>query len=92
MKTAKVYKMNECDWWCDYSVQKAKKNYVEFVGTDSDTQDWKKYPPEELTEKELNKYKFKPEEPEAATISFKEELQKRIDNKDVPSFFASTEF
>jgi len=91
MKTPKVYQMNECDWWCDYSIEEAKKNYVKFVGVDPETQDWEKEPPEELTEEALNKHKYTDEDTHKKR-TFKEELGKRIIENDVPSFFASTEY
>lgn len=86
-RQASVYKMNDCDWWCDYSIEEAKANYIKFAG---------QYMLEEsdgifkLTDQELNKYKYRTEND--TTISFKEELKNRIDSKDIPSFFASTEW
>ena len=85
-----IYKMNDCDWWCDYSIEEAKKNYVKFVGTDPETQDWNKCPPEELTEEEIDKHNYIDDRYEK--ITFRAELQRRIENNDIPSFFASTEY
>lgn len=87
-----IYQMNECDWWCDYSIEEAKKNYVKFVGTDPETQDWEKDPPIQLTEEDMDKYKFQPDGEEITILSFREELCRRITNNEIPGFFASTEY
>jgi len=88
---AHIYQMNDCDWWCDYSPDEAKKNYIKFVGEDTATEFGTKLPLQ-LTEEEMDRYKFQPEPPEPKFLTFREELQRRIDNNDVPSFFASTEW
>jgi len=87
-KTAKVYQMNEIDWWCDYSKESALVNYYKFVGGKlEDPLD----EPEELTKDDLERSKYYDDETRQ-TISFKEELEKRIQENNVPSFFASTEY
>ena len=85
----KVFQMNDCDWWCDYSAEEAKNNYNKFTGFD-DEDYYKDRPPQELTEEEMNRYKYTKED--GKTITFKEELENRIKNNAVPSFFASTEY
>jgi hypothetical protein len=90
-REAHVYQMNDCDWWCDYSPEEAKTNYIKFVGKDT-AEEFGTELPLQLTDEELDKHKFQPEEPEIGILSFRQELQRRIDNKDVPSFFASTEW
>ena len=78
--------MNDYDWWCDYSPNNAKNNYIKFTGIIDEN-----YPkPIQLTKKQLNTTKYITEN--LTTITFKEELNNRIKNNDVPSFFASTEY
>jgi len=88
---ARVYRMNDYDWWCDYSPEAATENYIKFVGKDT-AEEFDTEPPLQLTEEEINRYKYHSEEPLIGIITFKQELQRRIDNKDVPSLFASTEW
>lgn len=83
-----IYKMNECDWWCDYSIEEAKNNYAKFTGT---KEEWSEFLPQELIEEDIDKYKYIDDET-YEKITFKEELEKRILANDVPSFFASTEY
>jgi len=85
MKKPKVYEMNDCDWWVDFSPEEARKNYSDFVEGD-DTDD-----PVELTEEDLSSLTFFSEESE--TITFKEQLECMIKKGEVfPCFFASTEY
>lgn len=86
-KNLKVFKMNDCDWWMDKSLEDAKKNYPVFVGigpVDCIEN------PFELTEDQLKSLKYHDVEREAK-CSFLEELQKRQSITDHPEFFASTE-
>lgn len=87
-RKAHVYKVNDIDWWCDYSPEEAKKNYVKFAGISDENYE----EPIELTEEELNRLKYKPDERAVKPITFKEELANRVIYNDVPSFFASTEW
>ena len=82
--------MNCVDWWCDYSIEEAIENYIKFCGIGDE--DFEEEPPVEVTEEEMNKYKYSPEGLTEDSITFKEELENRIKNNDVPSFFASTEY
>ena len=88
-KTPKIYKMNQCDWWIDYSPSEAKTNYTQFTGI-SDNEDENYHYPIELTPNQLNKLTFLTEN--NTKITFQEELNNRIKNNDIPSFFASTEY
>ena len=94
----KVYEMNEYDWWADFSIEEAKTNYLQFTGLDEEDckEDWEDGWPSELTEEDMNRLEYAPdpyEEPNALKRSFKEELQKRIEEGEIGSqFFASTEF
>lgn len=77
----KVYRMNECDWWCDYSLEQAKRNYINDTCCDvSDTEDSEE-------QMGLNECKYKDEDMEEA-ITFAEQLAKMKN----PGFFASTEW
>ena len=96
-KEAKVYEMNECDWWADYSMEDAKKNYLKFtgMGLDDVKEDWEEGWPVELSEDDLDRIKYSPdpyEEPDAEKRTFREELDGRIKKDEVPGFFATTEF
>ena len=82
--------MNDCDWWCDYSTEEAKKNYIKFVGKDT-AEEFETKLPLQMTDKEMDTYKYSPDRG-MEFITFKEELENRIKNNDVPSFFASTEY
>ena len=94
-KIAKIYDMNGCDWWCDYSVEEAKKNYLKFTGADPLECLYDDESIVALSNKELKQNKYKPypyEEPNTELRTFEEELKIRVQQGDVPSFFASTEF
>jgi len=96
-KVAKVYEMNGCDWWIDYSVEEAKKNYLEFTGMkETDVkEDWEEGWPVELNDEQINRLKYVPDPydyPHEDKRTFKEEMKRRIEANDVPSFFATTEY
>ena len=89
-KDLKVFKMNECDWWYDKSLEDAKKNYPIAIDTPPDEclED-----PYELTEEQLQVLEYYHDDSYGADkSSFKEELQRMQSISDEPSFFASTEF
>lgn len=89
-KDLKVFRMNDCDWWMDKSLEEAKKNYPEFVSTDpEDALD----NPYELDKAHLKLFEFYPDEDDRSQKhSFLEELQRRQSISNDPGFFASTEY
>ena len=77
-----VYKMNDCDWWADYTLQDAVKNYSDLVEPDEDNiEPWK------LSHGALNKIPFYDEDSKVSR-SFREELLSHTQ----PGFFATTEY
>jgi len=81
----KVFKMNDYDWWADYSSEEAEKNYTSFVASQCDG--------DEATDgaillnsEDLLSHTFHDED--GSTGTFKEQLEK-IDD---PQFFGSTEY
>ena len=93
-KIAKVFEMNGSDWWADYSLEDAKNNYLKFTGTTSDDNCWSDEPPVEVSEEQMKTLRFNPDpyEQHISLRTFQEELDKRVRENDVPSFFASTEY
>jgi len=85
-KDLKVFKMNDCDWWLDYSEMEAIKNYSDFI--DCIPEDATEQ--HELTNEELKDHVFCLED--NVEYSFFEELQRRQSISNKPDFFASTEY
>ena len=54
-KKAKVFSMNDCDWWADYSKEEAEKNYLKYTGTTAEDELWDEDEPSELSDKDLNR-------------------------------------
>jgi len=88
VKKLKVYKINDCDWWCDYSLEEAMNHYREELGYTSEDDEFIFDDPHELTDDELNKYQFVDDNEEKTISSFNDELFKRTEF----GFFASTEY
>ena len=86
----KIFKMNECDYWIDFSFEEAKYNYTKFTSTTPEGNEWDQFPPEELTEEQLNSYNYYDAESNKVT-SFKKELENRLKENKIPGFFATTE-
>jgi len=86
----KVFQMNDCDWWADYSKDEARKNYLEAL-SEKDLSDPHNYIDDDyfgdLSEGALNELFFR-ESRECTKITFKA----RLAQLDKPQFFASTEF
>ena len=91
-KEAKIYQMNECDWWADYSLEEAKNNYLKFTGMTEKDNYWEDEPPAEIDQENMDRLRFTTDEPNVIVRSFAEELTKRIENNEIPGFFASTEY
>ena len=81
-KELKVYRMNEYDWWADYSAEKARKNYTEMAGDPECIDDMV-----EESEKRMITLKYKDEDMDTA-ITFEQQLVRCP----VVGLFASTEF
>ena len=84
----KVYRMNDYDWWADYSEDEARKNYtdwqIETCGIDKEDVDTDcMY---ELSEEQMLKAAFIDEDA-SETVTFKDYL----DANKRKGFFASTE-
>ena len=78
----KVYRMDDYDWWADYSEGEARRNYLEYTGVEEENiSDM-----EQVTEEEMEKYKYQDEDMDVA-ISFKE----RLERNPIQGLFASTE-
>ena len=76
------------EWWCDYSLEEAKKNYLETTGV-TEEEEFDGQEPDELNEEELNKMIYNDSEgSEVIQRTFKEELARRTE----PDFFATTEY
>ncbi len=85
----KVYRMNDCDWWCDYSLEEAEEHFKEYFGKDALLDDVL-----ELTNTELETLTYCAGKlwlfdgcAEKIEYSFKQELRYRKK----PGFFATTE-
>jgi len=92
MRKPKVYEMNDCDWWADFSPDEAKKNYSEFIDIDDGESE-----PVELTEEEMDRLTYATDDDypdgEVSTITFKQQIEYMIKNGEkFPCFFASTEY
>ena len=89
MKDLKVFQMNDCDWWADYSKEEARKNYLETLG-EKDLSDPEGYIDNDffdaLSDKTLGKLFFRADDGNEK-ITFGE----RLNQLDKPQFFASTE-
>jgi len=80
----KVYQMNDYDWWADFSMEEAKKNYLkEFDYEDGDLDDVT-----ELGKEGLEKNFFR-EDLDHYEITFQDRL-KELEQE--PQLFASTEY
>lgn len=78
----KVYQMNECDWWADYSKEEARKNYIKYIGEEDVIDDMI-----EESEKRMITLKYKDEDMKTA-ITFEQQLVRCP----IVGLFASTEF
>jgi hypothetical protein len=94
-KELKIYCMNDCDYWLDYSLDEAKKNYCELCGEIDDNVD----EAFELSDDQLDTLCYtvpqdeKPSYCEAGRYSFREMLILFLDNEEnKPGLFASTEY
>ena len=92
-KQIKIYKMNDIDWWVDYSEWEAKENYInwvcESVGVLRDEVDAHA---RELSNDELHHLKYY-DGYDDQKRTFYEQLQIMINRKEkFPCFFASTEW
>jgi len=85
----KIFAMNDCDWMAAEDAESAKSAYISDDGEDSDQ------PPIELTDEEMDKFRFADEDvrdPEKWP-TFRQDLQRRIaSGQEFPQFFASTDF
>ena len=88
-KDLKIFKMNDCDWWMDKTLDEAKKNFLEFCCVDADEA---LENPCELTSEQMDNHEFCPDENYKKSYPFKHELQRRQSISSKPEFFASTEF
>ena len=85
----KVFAMNDCDWMAGESLESVTAAYVSDYGEDSDD------PPVELTDSEMDRFRFADEEVEDPEewLTFRQELQRRVDaGQEFPQFFATTEY
>ena len=87
MKQLKIYKMNEFDWWADYSEEEAIKNYLSEMLLDEDEID----EVEEVTGGDLDKLLFA-KDVEGENITFRERLEFLNEDRNEPQLFASTEY
>ena len=53
-REAKIFDMNGCDWWTDYSMEEAKDHYSKFSGTTLEDDEWDEGWPIELKEEDVN--------------------------------------
>lgn len=92
VRPPRVYKMNDYDWWADYSEDEANKNYriwqIEQVGLEpEDCEDDEAI---ELTETEMDTLNFVGDN--SALLTFREALQEMIEKgEEFPCVFASTD-
>lgn len=91
----KIFRMNDCDWVAAESLEDAFDVPEAQLGFSRD--EWKDLcdDPKELTEEELDSHQFTPDpyDKSNAKISFREELNRRIQlGEKFPQFFASTEY
>lgn len=75
----KCYKMNDFDWWVDYSLEEAKINYKKDSGLTDDEID-EAY---ELSDEELN---------QVFDNDDQTTLRQYLESFSTPGFFASTEY
>lgn len=78
-KKLKVYRMNEYEWWADYSEEEARKNYIEFTGEEDGIEDMEE-------EARMDTLKYKDEDMKVA-ITFAEQLAR----SPIQGLFATTE-
>ena len=91
----KIFKMNDYDWWMDVDLESAEINYLKYLAeiTDPCADDFKDAV--ELTEEELDNHRFykdddyRDNEDGNPKCSFREHMEEL---KQVPQFFASTEY
>ena len=88
----KVYEMNDCDWWADFSLEEARKNYSDFIEIEDDESE-----PVELTIEEMQELTYAKDcdypDSKVFTITFKQQLEHMIKKGEkFPCFFASTEY
>ena len=85
----KIFAMNDCDWMAGEDIESVTAAYTSAFGEDSDD------PPVELTDAEMDKYRFADEDAEGPEKwpTFRQELQRRVDaGQEFPQFFATTEY
>lgn len=83
----KVYRMNDCDWWADYSEVEADLNYMRYLIEECGVPEYDvESEPEELSEEEMCTLEYITGDGER--MSFQEYLP--IFGE--PGFFASTEW
>lgn len=87
-KKAKIYRMNEIDWWCDFSKEEALKNYYNFTGEEPEEM---LDEPIELTEEDMIRLKYCDEDGKTVR-TFKAELEIILKNNQAPCFFGSLEY
>jgi hypothetical protein len=99
-KQVKVFQLNDFDWWAGYDLESVKAAYLADMGlkpTDhpDDLEDQFDNP-HELTEEELDRFKFiyvDREEGDPEEAPFRERLNEVIAlGHEFPCFFASTEW
>ncbi len=86
----KIYEMNDVtEWWADYSLKAAKKNYYNWCLNDCqmDASEIELKDAREITSNELDRLKYI-DEASQEKLSFRTQLSKL----DKPQLFASTEY
>lgn len=89
----KIFKVNDCDWIAAETPEQALECLRQHVG-DEDVDAWLEDfgQPVELTAEDLDAHTFHDGD-DGDERTFREELQRRIDEGDAfPQFFASTEY
>lgn len=84
-KELKVFRMNDYDWWADYSPEEAEKNYIAFVASQCDEFE-ATGGAVLLSDQDLLEHTYRHDD--GGTGSFKTQLSKL----DKPQIFASTEY
>jgi hypothetical protein len=90
----RVYRLNDCDWWVARTLEEAKADFIQTVGSDwgNEFED-----AEELSEADMERLQFidtdEDERPLGTKTSFRDELARRVAaGITAPEQFASTEY
>ena len=84
----KVFRMNDCDWMAGNTLKECKAEYLRFYTSELEDEAFDN--PREMTQAQMEKYRFNGEPDER---SFREELSRLVESgAEFPRFFASTEY